>query len=166
MIHSSGQIFTGKAATMIENGIETTKDTDGYYRTAFKALCIAESPDGSDSGVYGPWVELATAGNEDTFVGVIGDDTAPYANMDVEVLTDRQPVLGYGKSRSFAPGDVMTIERNGILSVIAGADVTQGQYLKLANNGAFQPGEKSDGIGFAMESAKAGERFRATIYAL
>lgn len=166
MIHSSGQIFTGKAASMIENGIGTEKDADGYYRTAFKALCIAESPDGNDTGVYGPWVEEAMAGNEDTFVGVIGDDTAPYANMDVEVLTDRQPVLGYGKSRSFAPGDVMTIERNGILSVIAGGNIKQGEYLKLADNGAFQKGAKSDGIGFAMESAKAGERFRATIYAL
>lgn len=166
MIHSSGQIFTGKAASMIEDGISVEKDTDGYYRTAFKALCIAESPDGSDTDVYGPWVEEAGVGKEDTFVGIIGDDTAPYANLDVEILTDRQPVLGFGKSRSFAPGDVMTIERNGILSVIAGADVTQGEYLKLAANGAFQPGEKSDGIGFAMESAKAGERFRATIYAL
>lgn len=166
MIHSSGQIFTGKAASMIENGIETTKDTDGYFRTAFKALCIAESPDGTDTGVYGPWVELAGEGKESTFVGVIGDDTAPYANMDTEVLTDRQPVLGYGKSRSFAPGDVMTIERNGILSVIAGADITQGSYLALADNGAFKTGTKDDGIGFAMESAKAGERFRATIYAL
>ena len=166
MIHSSGQIFTGKAASMIENGIGTKKDAEGYFRTTFKALCIAESPDGTDTGVYGPWVEEAAAGKEDTFVGVIGDDTAPYANMDTEVLTDRQLVLGYGKSRSFAPGDVMTIERNGILSVLAGADITQGAYLKLANGGAFQEGEKSDGIGFAMESAKAGERFRATIYAL
>ena len=166
MIHSSGQIFTGKAASMIENGIGIEKDADGYFRTAFKALCIAKSPDGTDTGVYGPWVEEAAAGKESTFGGVIGDDTAPYANMDVEVLTDRQPVLGYGKSRSFAPGDVMTIERNGILSVIAGADVTQGAYLKLADNGAFQEGTKDDGIGFAMESAKAGERFRATIYAL
>ena len=164
MIHSSGQIFTGRAASLIEDGISTAKDSDGYYRTAFKALCIAESPDGTDTGVYGPWVEEAAAGKESTFVGVIGDDTAPYANR--EVLDDREPVLGYGKSRSFALGDVMTIERNGILSVIAGDDIAQGAYLKLANNGAFQEGEKDDGIGFAMESAKAGERFRATIYAL
>lgn len=164
MIHSSGQIFTGRAAKLIEDGIGTAKDQDGWYRTTFKAICIAKSPDGTDTEVYGPWVEEAMAGMEDTFVGLIGDDTVPYANR--EVLDDREPVLKYGASRSFAIGDVMTIERNGILSVVAGDDITQGDYLKLADNGAFQKGAKSDGIGFAMESAQAGERFRATIYAL
>ena len=57
----------------------------------------------------------------------------------------------------------MTVETNGIISVIAGADITQGQWLKLADGGAFQPGEKSDGIGLAIESAEAGDRFRAII---
>jgi hypothetical protein len=164
MIHSSGQIFTGRAAELIEEGITTAKDNEGYYRTAFKAICIAESPDGTDTGVYGPWVKEAGVNDESTFVGIIGDDVAPYANR--EVLDDREPVLGYGKSRSFAVGDVLTIERNGILSVVAGDDITQGAYLKLAANGTFQEGDKDDGIGFAMESAKSGERFRATIYAL
>lgn len=163
MIHSSGQIITGRAAKVIKDGIGVKPDTEGWYRTAYKALVLADSPDGSDSNVYGPWVKEAAAGEDDKFVGIIGDDDAPYANVNLDT---KNPVLGYGESKSFAVGDVMTIERNGILSVIAGADITQGDYLKLANNGAFQKGSRDKGIGFAMESAKAGERFRATIYSI
>lgn len=163
MIHSSGQIITGRAAEVIQDGIGVKPDTEGWYRTAYKALVLADSPDGSDSNVYGPWVKEAAAGEDDKFVGIIGDDDAPYANVNLDT---NNPVLGYGESKSFAVGDVMTIERNGILSVIAGADITQGDYLKLADNGAFQTGSRDEGIGFAMESAKAGERFRATIYSI
>lgn len=163
MIHSSGQIITGRAAEVIQDGIGVKPDTEGWYRTAYKALVLADSPDGSDSNVYGPWVKEAAAGEDDKFVGIIGDDDAPYANVNLDT---NNPVLGYGESKSFAVGDVMTIERNGILSVIAGADITQGDYLKLADNGAFQKGSRDEGIGFAMESAKAGERFRATIYSI
>lgn len=163
MIHSSGQIITGRAAKVIQDGIGVKPDTEGWYRTAYKALVLADSPDGSDSNVYGPWVKEAAAGEDDKFVGIIGDDDAPYANVNLDT---NNPVLGYGESKSFAVGDVMTIERNGILSVIAGADITQGDYLKLADNGAFQTGSRDEGIGFAMESAKAGERFRATIYSI
>lgn len=163
MIHSSGQIITGRAAETINEGIGVMPDAEGWYRTAYKALVLADSPTGEDSNVYGPWVKEASAGEDDKFVGIIGDDDAPYANVD---LNTNNPVLNYGASKSFAVGDVMTIERNGILSVIAGSDIKQGDYLKLANNGAFQKGAKADGIGFAIESAKAGERFRATIYSI
>lgn len=163
MIHSSGQIITGRAAENIIDGIGVKPDAEGWYRTAYKALIIAESPDGNDSNVYGPWVKEGTAGDDDKFVGVIGDDDAPYANVN---LDSNNPVLGYGEPKSFRAGDVMTIERNGILSVIAGSDITQGDYLKLADNGAFQTGTRDEGIGFAMESASAGERFRATIYSI
>ena len=163
MIHSSGQIITGRAAEAIEEGIGVKPDTEGWFRTAYKALVLAESPDGNDSNVYGPWVKEGSAGDDDIFVGIIGDDDAPYANVNLDT---NNPVLDYGASKSFAVGDVMTIERNGILSVIAGADITQGDYLKLADNGAFQKGTRAEGIGFAMESAKAGERFRATIYSI
>ena len=163
MIHSSGQIITGRAAELIENGIGVKPDTEGWYRTAYKALVLADSPDGSDSNVYGPWVKEASAGDDDIFVGIIGDDDSPYANVNLDT---NNPVLGYGESKSFAVGDVMTIERNGILSVIAGGNIKQGDYLKLADNGAFQKGTRAEGIGFAMESAKAGERFRATIYSI
>lgn len=163
MIHSSGQIITGRAAKVIQDGIGVKPDTEGWYRTAYKALVLADSPDGSDSNVYGPWVKEAAAGEDDKFVGIIGDDDAPYANVNLDT---NNPVLGYGEPKSFAVGDVMTIERNGILSVIAGANITQGDYLKLADNGAFQKGSRDKGIGFAMESAKAGERFRATIYSI
>lgn len=163
MIHSSGQIITGRAAETIEDGIGVKPDTDGWYRTAYKALILAESPDGTDSNVYGPWVKEGAAGQDAKFVGIIGDDDAPYANVDLDT---NNPVLGHGEPKSFAKGAVMTIERNGILSVIAGADITQGDYLKLADDGAFQKGSRDKGIGFAMESAKAGERFRATIYSI
>jgi len=163
MIHSSGQIITGRAAEVIQDGIGVKPDTEGWYRTAYKALVLADSPDGNDSNVYGSWVKEAAAGEDDKFVGIIGDDDAPYANVNLDT---NNPVLGYGESKSFAVGDVMTIERNGILSVIAGANITQGDYLKLADNGAFQKGSRDEGIGFAMESAKAGERFRATIYSI
>lgn len=163
MIHSSGQIITGRAAELIENGIDVKPDTEGWYRTAYKALILAESPTGEDSNVYGPWVKEASAGDDDKFVGIIGDDDKPYANVNLDT---NNPVLDYGASKSFAVGDVMTIERNGILSVIAGSDITQGDYLKLADGGAFQTGTRDEGIGFAMESAKAGERFRATIYSI
>lgn len=163
MIHSSGQIITGRAAEVIEDGIGVKPDTEGWYRTAYKALVLAESPDGNDSNVYGPWVKEASEGDDDIFVGVIGDDDKPYANVDLDT---NNPVLGYGQPKSFRVGDVMTIERNGILSVVAGDDITQGDYLKLADNGAFQKGTRAQGIGFAMESAKAGERFRATIYSI
>lgn len=161
MIHSSGQIITGRAAELIENGISVAPDAEGYFRTTYKALVTAQSPDGNDSGVYGPWVKEASAGDDNIFIGVIGDDDSPYANVNLDTNT---PVLDYGASKSFAAGDVMTIERDGILSVIAGGNIKQGDFLKLADNGAFQKGARSNNIGFAMESAKAGERFRAIIY--
>lgn len=167
MIHSSGQIISATAAKTIENGIGSAIDTDGYERVSFKAVCVAESPTGQDAGnhglLYGPWVEEAMAGMEDTFLGIIGDDTVPYANR--EAIDDRNPVVNPrdSKRRTFVVGDEMTVETYGILSVIAAEDITQGQFIKLADNGAFQPGEKSDGIGLAIESVEAGQRFRAMI---
>ena len=171
MIHSSGQIISAQAASDIENGIGAAKDSDGYTRVTFKAVCVAESPTGADAGnwqnLYGFWVEEAMAGMEDTFVGVIGDDTIPYANRKPTVVDHNNPVVDPDdKARTFLQGDELTVERNGIISVIAASDIKQGEYLKLADNGAFQKGEKSDGIGLAIESAEAGERFRATIWAL
>ena len=171
MTHSSGQIISAQAASDIENGIGAAKDSDGYTRVTFKAVCVAESPTGADAGnwqnLYGFWVEEAMAGMEDTFVGVIGDDTIPYANRKPTVVDHNNPVVDPDdKARTFLQGDELTVERNGIISVIAASDIKQGEYLKLADNGAFQKGEKSDGIGLAIESAEAGERFRATIWAL
>lgn len=171
MIHSSGQIISAQAASDIVNGIGAAKDSDGYTRVTFKAVCVAQSPTGADAGnwqeLYGFWVEEAMEGMEDTFVGVIGDDTIPYANRKPTVVDHNNPVVDPDdKARTFLQGDELTVERNGIISVIAASDIKQGEYLKLANNGAFQKGNKSDGIGLAIESAKAGERFRATIWAL
>ena len=171
MIHSSGQIISAQAASDIVNGIGAAKDSDGYTRVTFKAVCVAQSPTGADAGnwqnLYGFWVEEAMEGMEDTFVGVIGDDTIPYANRKPTVIDHNNPVVDPDdKARTFLQGDELTVERNGIISVIAASDIKQGEYLKLADNGAFQKGDKSDGIGLAIESAKAGERFRATIWAL
>lgn len=171
MIHSSGQIISAQAASDIVNGIGAAKDSDGYTRVTFKAVCVAESPTGADAGnwqnLYGFWVEEAMEGMEDTFVGVIGDDTIPYANRKPTVVDHNNPVVDPDdKARTFLQGDELTVERNGIISVIAASDIKQGEYLKLADNGAFQKGDKSDGIGLAIESAEAGERFRATIWAL
>lgn len=171
MIHSSGQIISAQAASDIVNGIGAAKDSDGYTRVTFKAVCVAQSPTGADAGnwqnLYGFWVEEAMEGMEDTFVGVIGDDTIPYANRKPTVVDHNNPVVDPDdKARTFLQGDELTVERNGIISVIAASNIKQGEYLKLANNGAFQKGNKSDGIGLAIESAKAGERFRATIWAL
>ena len=171
MIHSSGQIISAQAASDIVNGIGAAKDSDGYTRVTFKAVCVAQSPTGADAGnwqnLYGFWVEEAMEGMEDTFVGVIGDDTIPYANRKPTVVDHNNPVVDPDdKARTFLQGDELTVERNGINSVIAASDIKQGEYLKLADNGAFQKGDKSDGIGLAIESAEAGERFRATIWAL
>lgn len=171
MIHSSGQIISAQAASDIVNGIGAAKDSDGYTRVTFKAVCVAQSPTGADAGnwqnLYGFWVEEAMEGMEDTFVGVIGDDTIPYANRKPTVVDHNNPVVDPDdKARTFLQGDELTVERNGIISVIAASDIKQGEYLKLADNGAFQKGNKSDGIGLAIESAEAGERFRATIWAL
>ena len=171
MIHSSGQIISAQAASDIVNGIGAAKDSDGYTRVTFKAVCVAKSPTGADAGnwqnLYGFWVEEAMEGMEDTFVGVIGDDTIPYANRKPTVVDHNNPVVDPDdKARTFLQGDELTVERNGIISVIAASDIKQGEYLKLADNGAFQKGDKSDGIGLAIESAEAGERFRATIWAL
>lgn len=171
MIHSSGQIISAQAAEDIVDGIGAAKDSDGYTRITFKAVCVAESPTGEDAGnwqnLYGFWVKEAGEGDEDTFVGIIGDDTIPYANRKPTIVDHNSPVVDpENKARTFLQGDEMTIERNGIISVIAAADIKQGQYIKLADGGAFQPGEKADGIGLAIESAAAGERFRATIWAL
>lgn len=171
MIHSSGQIISAQAASDIMDGIGAAKDADGYTRITFKAVCVAQSPTGDDAGnwqnLYGFWVEEAQEGMEDTFVGIIGDDTVPYANRKPTIADHNNPVVDPDdKARSFLQGDELTVERNGILSVIAGEDITQGEYLALANDGAFKPGTKADGIGLAIESASAGERFRATIWAL
>ena len=171
MIHSSGQIISAQAASDIMDGIGAAKDADGYTRITFKAVCVAESPTGEDAGnwqnLYGFWVEEAQEGMEDTFVGIIGDDTIPYANRKPTVVDHNSPVVDpENKARSFLQGDELTVERNGIISVIAASDIKQGEYIKLANNGAFQKGTKANGIGLAIESAAAGERFRATIWAL
>lgn len=167
MIISSGQILTGRAAATITNGITNAKDADGYVRTAYKALCVPDTMPTDDSGVKGTWVVEGASGKDDNFIGVIGDDSMPEANLGApDALGQREPVLDWGASRTYQVGDVMTIERNGMISVLAGGAITEGDYLKLGANGTFVKGDKSDNIGRAYESAVAGERFEAYIHAL
>lgn len=167
MIISSGQILTGKAAAVITDGITNAKDADGYVRTAYKALCTPDTMPNADSGVKGTWVVEGASGKDDNFIGVIGDDSMPEANLtSADNLGRREAVLDWGASRTYQIGDCMTIERNGMISVIAGGAITEGDYLKLGANGTFVKGQKSDNIGRAYESAASGERFEAYIHAL
>ena len=167
MIISSGQILTGKAAAVITDGITNAKDADGYVRTAYKALCVPDTMPNADSGVKGTWVVEGASGKDDNFIGVIGDDSMPEANLTAaDNLGRREAVLDWGASRTYQIGDCMTIERNGMISVIAGGAIKEGDYLKLGANGTFVKGDKSDNIGRAYESAASGERFEAYINAL
>ena len=167
MIISSGQILTGKAAEVINNGITNAPDANGYVRTAYKALCTPDTMPDADSGVKGTWVVEGASGKDANFIGVIGDDSAPEPNLGpADSLGIRNPVLDWGASRTYQVGDVMTIERNGMISVLAGDAIKEGDYLKLGANGTFVKGAKTDNIGRAYESAEAGERFEAYINAL
>ena len=167
MIISSGQILTGRAAAVITNGITNAKDAHGYVRTNYKALCVPDSMPAADSAVKGTWVVEGQSGKDNLFIVVIFDDSMPEANLGApDVLGNREPVLDWGASRTYQIGDVMTIERNGMISVLAGDTIKEGDYLKLGDNGTFVPGAKSDNIGRAYESAAAGERFEAYINAL
>lgn len=167
MIISSGQILTGKAAEVITNGITNAKDANGYVRTAYKAVCVPTSVPDEDSGVKGTWVIEGASGLDAQFFGVIGDDSMPEANLTVaDNLGRREAVLDWGASRTYQVGDCMTVERLGMISVLAGGAITEGDYLKLGDNGTFVKGQRSDNIGRAYESAAAGERFEAYINAL
>ena len=167
MIISSGQILTGKAAEVITNGITNAKDADGYVRTAYKAVCVPTSVPDEDSGIKGSWVIEGASGLDAQFFGVIGDDSMPEANLTVaDNLGRREAVLDWGASRTYQVGDCMTVERLGMISVLAGGAIKEGDYLKLGDNGTFVKGQRSDNIGRAYESAAAGERFEAYINAL
>lgn len=167
MLISSGQILTGKAAEVITNGITNAQDANGYVRTAYKAVCAPATMPAGDSGVKGTWVVEGQSGQDALFLGVIGDDSMPEANLAApDSLGIRNPVLDWGASRTYQVGDVMTFERNGMISVLAGDTIKEGDFLKLGNNGTFVKGARSDNIGRAYESAAAGERFEAYINAL
>jgi len=167
MIISSGQILTGRAAATITNGITNAKDANGYVRTAYKAVCTPDTMPTEDSGVNGTWVVEGASGKDDNFVGVIGDDSMPEANLGAaDALGNREPVLDWGASRTYQVGDVLTFERNGMISVIAGEDIAEGDWLKLGDNGTFVKASGPTRIGRAYESAAAGERFGAMIGSL
>lgn len=167
MIISSGQILTGKAAATITEGIVSAKDTDGFVRTAYKAVCTPDTMPTQYSNVKGVWVVEGASGKDDNFVGVIGDDSMPEANLTAPDANNlREPVLDWGASRSYQVGDVLTFERNAMLSVIAGGKITEGDWLKLGDNGTFVKSATPTRIGRAYESAEAGERFEAYIASL
>ena len=158
MIHSSGQILTGRAAKVIENAISNVPDKDGFFKTAYKAVCVPE--------VIPTWIEEGAEGKHLSFVGVVGNDTTPEANLDAgtTVLNSRKPILDYGASRTLQKGDVVTIERNGMISVIASEKVKEGELITLGANGGFKPTKVAEeSLGRAYQSAEKGERFIAYI---
>jgi len=167
MLISSGQILTGRVAETITNGIQNAKDANGYVRSAYKAVCKPETMPEEDSGVKGTWVVEGQSGRDDDFLGIIGDDSMPEANLGApDALGNREPVLEWGASRTYQVGDVLTFERNAIISVLAGGDIREGDELKLGPNGTFVKSDKPSKIGRAYESAAEGERFEAMIKAL
>ena len=167
MIISSGQILTGRAAATITEGIKNAKDSEGYVRSAYKALCTPDEMPEADSKTKGTWVVEGASGKDDNFIGVVGDDSMPEANLDApDVLGIRNPVLDWGASRTYQVGDVMTIERNGMISVIAGGAIKEGDWLKLGANGTFVKADKPTRIGRAYENAEPGQRFEAMISSL
>ena len=102
MIISSGQILTGRAAEVINEGITNAKDANGYVRTTYKALCTPDTMPSADSGVKGTWVVEGASGKDDLFIGVIGDDSMPEANLGApDALGNREPVLDWGASRTY-----------------------------------------------------------------
>lgn len=167
MIISSGIILTGKAAETIVNGIDNKKDANGFVRSAYKAVCTPKTMPKTPSEVNGTWVVEAQSGDDDRFVGVIGDDTLPEANLGAaNALGQRDAVLDWGAPRTFQTGDTMTIEKEGMISVIAGGAITEGDFLKLGDNGTFVKSNTKTDLGRAYESAVEGERFVAKIYCL
>lgn len=167
MIISSGQILTGRAAATITKGISNKKDSNGFVRTAYKALCTPATMPTADSEVKGTWVVCGESGADDRFIGVIGDDSMPEANLTAPDSNGlREAVLDWGASRTYQVGDTMTIERNGMISVIAGGDIKEGDYLALGDDGTFVASKKKTDIGRAYESAVEGQRFEAMIRAL
>ena len=167
MIISSGIILTGKAAETIVNGIDNKKDANGYVRSAFKAVCTPEEAPNTPSDVNGTWVVEGQSGDDARFVGVIGDDVMPEANLGAaNNLGQRDAVLDWGAPRTFQVGDTCTIEKEGMISVIAGGAITEGDFLKLGDNGTFVKSTTQTNLGRAYESAVAGERFVAKIWCL
>ena len=168
MIESSGQILTGRASEDLTAVITNRPDANGFYRSAYKALVIDNAKAATtDSETKGTWVKIAQSTNTfDEFVGVVGNDHAPEANIE---LTSYNPVADWKADYSVRAGGVVTFERNGIISVIAGDDITKGDYLKLGDDGTFVPETAANAykaVGRAYETAAEGERFRAMIRSL
>lgn len=168
MIESSGQILTGRASEDLTAVITNRPDANGFYRSAYKALVIDSAKAATDdSQTKGTWVKIASSSNTfDEFVGVVGDDHAPQANID---LTQDRPVADWKADYNVRANDVVTIERNGIISVIAGEDITEGDYLKLGDDGTFKKETAANAykaVGRAYETVAEGERFRAMIRSL
>ena len=166
MIESSGQILTGRASQDLAAVITNRPDANGFYRSAYKALVI-DSTKAAAEDSKGTWVKIAQSTNTfDEFVGVVGDDHAPQANIE---LTSYNPVCDWKADYNVKANDVVTFERNGIISVIAGDDITEGDYLKLGDDGTFVPETAANAykaVGRAYETAAEGERFRAMIRSL
>ncbi len=164
MIESSGQILTGRAAEDLEAVIEVVEGTDGFHRSKYKALMLADTFPTPDSETKGTWVVIADTGEEKRFLGVAGDDTVPHANI---VLDSGNPVIDWYSSHNFKQGDVLTFERNGVIPVIAEGAIKEGDLLCLGADGTFKTAGNNDtAVGRSYENAEDGDVFRAFITAL
>ena len=169
MIESSGQIITGRAIEDLPNVIEEVAGADGYYRTAYKALVAPTSEEITTAGpstTKGSWCKIAKAGDDARFLGVIGNDTTPEANI---ILDTNRPALEMFSNYSVRKGGVVTIERNGMIPVKATGDIQEQDLLELGADGTFKKQATPNvatAVGKAYESAANGERFLAYIKAL
>ena len=164
MIESSGQILTARAATDLAAVIEVNAEADGFHRTKSKGLMLADTFPEEDSRTKGTWAVISQTGNEAKFLGVVGDDTSPHANIK---LDSGNPVLEWYQSHNFKQGDVMTVERNGIIPVIAEGAIKEGDLICLGDDGTFKKTtDIANAVGRSYENAQDGEVFRAFIKAL
>lgn len=172
MIESSGQILTGCAATDIVDAIEVVTGADGFHRTKYKAVAAPKNMPVTSSETKGTWAVLsdADAASEGRFLGVVGDDTSPHANYTIDntvMLNHKKPVLDLYTSRTFHEGDYFTIERNGIIPVIASGAIKEGDLITTAADGKFKKATSAaESVGRAYETVADGEVFRAMIKAL
>ena len=166
MIHSSGQIITGKFKNATASVILNKKDEKGFYRAHYKALVVDTTTGASeDPDTYGFWVKVAddTATAKD-FVGVVGSDTYPQANVDI--LNDNKPYCSYGNDYNVPAGGLVTIERNGIIRVIANEKIAPGDLIAIGGeNGSFKKAtDLTDAVGRAVTGAeKKDDGFQAYI---
>jgi hypothetical protein len=184
-----GNIITCVTANDIEALITNGKDPEGYYRTAYKAITLDETPDGparpdmfpfltgpglGPDGAYkgraaevlGAWGKIGDTDEDDKFLGVVNHIDDQSFTTNVEVLDYQTPYIGR-KPTSFSvrAGDVFSVMRDAIHDgVIAGDDIEQQDLLKLGPDGTFVPGaDFGEHVAVAYTAAEKDQTFSAKI---